>query len=59
MLITRAGMLGCILVTFGLDGPDDDHAYPAARYGLQEHDIHHRAQLILYRRLMGIEPPSI
>jgi uncharacterized damage-inducible protein DinB len=26
---------------------------------LQEHDIHHRAQLNLYLRLMGIEPPSI
>ena len=27
--------------------------------GLQEHEIHHRAQLNLYLRLMGIEPPSI
>jgi uncharacterized damage-inducible protein DinB len=27
--------------------------------GLQEHDIHHRAQLNLYLRLMGIEPPGI
>ena len=26
---------------------------------LQEHEIHHRAQLNLYLRLMGIEPPSI
>jgi uncharacterized damage-inducible protein DinB len=26
---------------------------------LQEHDIHHRAQLNLYLRLMGITPPSI
>ena len=27
--------------------------------GLQEHEIHHRAQINLYLRLMGIEPPSI
>ncbi len=26
---------------------------------LQEHEIHHRAQLNIYLRLMGIEPPSI
>lgn len=26
---------------------------------LQEHEIHHRAQLNLYLRLMGIKPPSI
>jgi len=26
---------------------------------LQEHEIHHRAQLNLYLRLMGVEPPSI
>jgi uncharacterized damage-inducible protein DinB len=26
---------------------------------LQEHEIHHRAQLNLYLRLMGLEPPSI
>jgi len=26
---------------------------------LEEHEIHHRAQLNLYLRLMGIEPPSI
>jgi uncharacterized damage-inducible protein DinB len=27
--------------------------------GLQEHDIHHRAQLGMYLRLMGITPPSL
>lgn len=26
---------------------------------VQEHEIHHRAQLNVYLRLMGIEPPSI
>lgn len=26
---------------------------------VQEHEIHHRSQLNLYLRLMGIEPPSI
>lgn len=26
---------------------------------VQEHEIHHRAQLNLYLRLMGIEPPSV
>ena len=26
---------------------------------VQEHEIHHRAQLNLYLRLMGIQPPSI
>lgn len=26
---------------------------------LQEHEIHHRAQLNIYLRLMGIQPPSI
>jgi len=26
---------------------------------LQEHEIHHRGQLILYLRLLGIEPPGI
>jgi uncharacterized damage-inducible protein DinB len=26
---------------------------------LQEHEIHHRAQLNMYLRLMGVEPPSI
>ena len=25
---------------------------------LQQHEIHHRAQLILYLRLMGLEPPA-
>ncbi len=41
-------------------------AGPERRYTLhwildhvQEHEIHHRAQLNLYLRLMGIEPPSI
>ena len=26
---------------------------------VQEHEIHHRAQLNLYLRLLGVEPPSI
>ena len=26
---------------------------------VQEHEIHHRAQLNLYLRIMGITPPSI
>jgi uncharacterized damage-inducible protein DinB len=26
---------------------------------VQEHEIHHRAQLNLYLRMLGIEPPSI
>ncbi|HVP13973.1 MAG TPA: DinB family protein [Terriglobales bacterium] len=26
---------------------------------VQEHEIHHRAQLVLYLRLMGIQPPPI
>jgi uncharacterized damage-inducible protein DinB len=26
---------------------------------LQEHEIHHRAQLITYLRLMGVTPPSV
>ena len=26
---------------------------------LQEHEIHHRAQLNLYLRRLGLEPPSI
>jgi uncharacterized damage-inducible protein DinB len=26
---------------------------------VQEHEIHHRAQLNLYLRLLGIAPPSI
>jgi uncharacterized damage-inducible protein DinB len=26
---------------------------------VQEHGIHHRAQLNLYLRMLGIEPPSI
>jgi uncharacterized damage-inducible protein DinB len=26
---------------------------------VQEHEIHHRAMLNLYLRLLGVEPPSI
>ena len=27
--------------------------------GVQEHEIHHRAQLTMYLRLMGVTPPSV
>jgi uncharacterized damage-inducible protein DinB len=28
-------------------------------WGITEHEIHHRGQLFVYLRLLGIEPPSV
>jgi uncharacterized damage-inducible protein DinB len=41
------------------DGPERRYTLHWILDHLQEHEIHHRAQLNLYLRLMGIEPPSI
>lgn len=41
------------------DGPERRYTLHWILDHLQEHEIHHRAQLNLYLRLMGITPPSI
>jgi uncharacterized damage-inducible protein DinB len=41
------------------DGPERRYTLHWILDHVQEHEIHHRAQLNLYLRLMGIEPPSI
>lgn len=41
------------------DGPERRFTLHWVLDHLQEHEIHHRAQLNLYLRLLGIEPPSI
>ncbi|HZI89712.1 MAG TPA: DinB family protein [Candidatus Polarisedimenticolia bacterium] len=38
-------------------GPDREHTVHWVLDNLQQHEIHHRSQLLLYLRLMGIEPP--
>ncbi len=41
------------------EGPERRYTLHWILDHLQEHEIHHRAQLNLYLRLMGVEPPSI
>lgn len=41
------------------EGPERRYKLHFILDHLQEHEIHHRAQLNLYLRMMGIEPPSI
>jgi len=48
------------VVTFGLpDGTRRQYTLHWILDHLQEHEIHHRAQLNLYLRILGITPPSI
>jgi uncharacterized damage-inducible protein DinB len=42
-----------------VDGPKRRYSLHWILDHVQEHEIHHRAQLNMYLRLMGIEPPSI
>ena len=39
-------------------GPERRHTVHWVLDLLQQHEIHHRAQLFLYLRLMGLEPPA-
>ena len=38
-------------------GPARSHTVHWVLDNLQQHEIHHRSQLLMYLRLMGIEPP--
>ncbi len=48
-----------IFTTHPLDGPARTFTLHWILDRMQEHEVHHRAQLNLYFRLMGLEPPEI
>jgi uncharacterized damage-inducible protein DinB len=54
-----AAKLGRIIRYQPKEGPERRYTLHWILDHLQEHEIHHRAQLNLYLRLMGITPPSI
>jgi len=54
-----AGELGRVLERRFADGSERSYTLHWILDHVQEHEIHHRAQLNLYLRLLGIEPPSI
>jgi uncharacterized damage-inducible protein DinB len=49
--------LNRVVVSRVRGGPERRHTVHWVLDNLQQHEIHHRAQLILYLRLMGLEPP--
>jgi len=55
--------LGRVFGWVGIDAGDGGLERRATLHwildGVQEHEIHHRAQLNMYLRLMGITPPSV
>ena len=51
--------LGRVIVYTPAKGPERQFTLHWILDHVQEHEIHHRAQLNLYLRLMGIKPPSI
>jgi len=54
-----ADALGRIIDRRFADGTERSYTLHWIFDHVQEHEIHHRAQLNLYLRLLGIEPPSI
>lgn len=54
-----ASELGRVVTYRPPEGPERRFTLHWILDHLQEHEIHHRAQLNLYLRLMGIKPPSI
>jgi len=54
-----AAELGRVLHRRFDDGSERSYTLHWILDHVQEHEIHHRAQLNLYLRLLGIEPPSI
>ena len=54
-----AGELGRVIDRRLPDGSERSYTAHWILDHVQEHEIHHRAQLNLYLRLLGIEPPSI
>lgn len=54
-----AGDLGRVITFQPQKGPERRYTLHWILDHVQEHEIHHRAQLNLYLRLMGIKPPSI
>ena len=54
-----AAELGRVISYQPSEGPERRYTLHWILDHVQEHEIHHRAQLNLYLRLMGIEPPSI
>jgi uncharacterized damage-inducible protein DinB len=55
--------LGRVFRWVGIDAGDGGLEREATLHwildGVQEHELHHRAQLNMYLRLMGITPPSV
>ena len=51
--------LGRVLVRKFPDGVERTYTVHWILDHVQEHEIHHRSQLNLYLRMLGIEPPSI
>ena len=54
-----AAELGRLITYQPAQGPERRYTLHWILDHVQEHEIHHRAQLNLYLRLLGIEPPSI
>jgi uncharacterized damage-inducible protein DinB len=54
-----AGELSRVIVSRAPDGSPRSHTLHWVLDHVQEHEIHHRAQLAIYLRLMGIAPPSV
>ncbi len=54
-----AGELGRVITYRRPQSPERRYTLHWILDHVQEHEIHHRAQLNLYLRMMGIEPPSI
>lgn len=51
--------LGRVITYQPPEGPERRYTLHWILDHVQEHEIHHRAQLNLYLRLMGVEPPSV
>jgi uncharacterized damage-inducible protein DinB len=58
-LARPVGELGRVVQRRFQDGSERTYTLHWVLDHVQEHEIHHRAQLNLYLRLLGIEPPSI
>jgi uncharacterized damage-inducible protein DinB len=54
-----ASELGRVIAYQPAQGPERHYTLHWILDHVQEHELHHRAQLNLYLRLMGITPPSI
>jgi uncharacterized damage-inducible protein DinB len=58
-LAKPASELSRVITSRGPDGAPRNHTLHWVLDHVQEHEIHHRTQLGLYLRLMGIAPPSL